>query len=377
MDHMFVSLGRVTDYGLVVAALSLDTDAREGSASRALDKVPGNDADPDGMYRRLVDVVRQIATARDIANMVELPLIDRPNGVLAVGLGGSSAGAELASVAYGDVMNTPFSLLRRRYLPGWVDERSLVLATSWSGDTDETVAAAAVSADRRARVIAIASGGALADLAMRRGFPLLRTPGGMMPRLALPLMFALTRYALRSSGVVADDVADKEFETVIEDVVQACSLERDRASNPARRIAEALDGHWITIFAGGGLRAVGRRWREQINENAKVWACYDELPAAHHNALIAIRHAVDAGGAVVVLETADDEGLDDVVFSNARGRLIRVRFRLDSTPPAQLGAALVGDFVSLYMAYLRKIDPTPVDSVNVIKRRLALDLTTR
>ena len=222
----------------------------------------------------------------------------------------------------------------------------------------------------------VASGGELVEFAAQTGAPLLRTPGKMMPRLALTVMFAISATVLARAGVVDPELIHDELahaKDLLNNAVRECRLSSPLATNPARQLASFLGDASPVVFAGGGLRSVARRFKEQLNENAKRWAAVEELPAAHHNALIAIGDGFRRGFRFVVLETQSTQALNDVVFNAVSDQTIRVSFASDARAADLLYASLVVDYTSLYAAYAANENPTPVGIVDRIKDALASD----
>jgi glucose/mannose-6-phosphate isomerase len=330
--------------------------------------------DSQQMYLRLAEVPEQAMLATEIYARSGIQPPRHPRAVFAVGMGGSAAAAEFAAAAFYSDLAVPYVVSRRSEVPAWVGTGTLVLVTSWSGNTRETVRAAKTSVTAGADVIVIASGGELVQMAAELELPLLQTPGGMMPRLALTLMFCLTARVLADASVVDGARVNDELEGLrprLAAAVGACRLPTPVAENPAKQLALAIGQSSPVFFAAGRMQAVSLRWKEQINENAKRWATSETLPGAHHNALIAIGDAAGRSFPIVLLESEPEAPINDVVFKQSGPEIIRVTFDDVLSIPGLLSAALLGDYMSVYAAYLGKIDPTPVDVVDRIKADLA------
>jgi glucose/mannose-6-phosphate isomerase len=339
--------------------------------------------DPEGIVERIAGLPQQIATAWAAGRALELPTAYREaERVVVLGMGGSGIGGSLMSALAVDLgATTPVSVVRSYRLPAWVDERTLVLASSNSGNTEETVAALGAAIEAGAMCVALATGGRIAQMARERGMPALSFEWDGEPRSALGWSFAAPLAICCRAGLVPD--LDSSMPAALDDLSTfgvTLAVETPEASNPAKQIARRLEGR-LPVFVGAeALAPVAYRWRTQVNENAKSWAIADELPEMNHNAqagyglprdvvrqlyVIMLRHASAHARIALRFDAAADEmrahGVDaEIVGVGGEGVFAQV-----------LRAAHLGDYVSYYLGLLNGVSPSPTPELTAIKERLA------
>ena len=224
--------------------------------------------------------------SRAAAEAVELPYpIDDIRSVVVCGMGGSAIAADLVAGTYVERLRVPLVVVRDYVLPGWVDEHTLVILSSYSGTTEETLTCAMQATERGTRCLAITSGGKLQERYVEEdGIPMVPIPLGLQPRAALPRSLVPLLVILSRIGVLGDVVADlDEGRETAAASVAGLSASVPTSENPAKQLARALVDS-IPVFWGGQMTApVAHRWRTQVNENAKRFAISSELPELDHN----------------------------------------------------------------------------------------------
>jgi glucose/mannose-6-phosphate isomerase len=307
--------------------------------------------------------------------------LPRPDGVVVCGMGGSAIGADLVLAALPQ-LSVPAVVVRGYELPAWAGPGTLVAAVSCSGDTEETLACAEAALSRGCPAVAVASGGRLADLAEHRGAPLVRIPGGLQPRASLGWLATAVLAAFEAGHLCAPVEADVDEAAAVlcagDDAFGVAAGEG--ADNEAKALARRLHGRLAVVYGAGATAPVARRWKTQINENAKAPAFWGELPELDHNELQGwggLPH-VTAATEVVLLE--DERGAErlrrradlTVTDLTARGAAVtRVASRGVSALARVFSLVQLGDYVSFYLALLYGVDPTPVDAIQAFKKRLA------
>jgi glucose/mannose-6-phosphate isomerase len=303
---------------------------------------------------------------------------DSPGGLVVSGMGGSSIGGGLASAVLGDRASRPIALARDYGLPSWTTPDTTVLCSSYSGNTEETLAAYDAAQALGAHTVVATTGGKLAEQARADDVPVIPIPGGFQPRAAVAysLVIALEVAGLCGAGErlhAEVDVAAAHAE----ELVQRWGPDGDEDSL-AKTLARGLDGT-VPQIAGADLTTpVAYRWKTQINENAKLPAFASELPELDHNEIAGWDGARPLGPFSAVF--LDDSDLHPRVrqrFELTRG-LIASRgaptFRIDSIGETRLdrlvSMVLLGDLVSLYLAVLRGVDPAPVEAIESLKAAL-------
>ena len=300
--------------------------------------------------------------------------------VLVLGMGGSAIGADLLQGAVGECMERPVAVNRTYTLPGWVDRRTLVLACSYSGNTEETLSAAELARQAGAPVLAITSGGKLAAWARRHRFPLLQISAGLPPRSAVGYLTFAPLGLFAGFGWVCERELGVERACAGLRRYIASSLASDVPTrlNPAKRLAADLTGRLPVLYgAAGGWEGVTYRWRTQLEENAKTLAFHHLFPEATHNEISAWlnpKGLMRNLAAVFLTDRAIHPRIlrrMEFVRRIVRAEGARVR-TVSAAGPTLLERMLrmiaLGDFTSVYLGILYRVDPTPVERVEALKR---------
>lgn len=300
--------------------------------------------------------------------------------LIVLGMGGSAIGAELLQGWMGDACPRPVHVNRTYAIPRWVGRGSLVLACSYSGNTEETLSGAEAARRQGARVLAITSGGKLAAWARRHGFPLLSIPAGLPPRSAVGYLTFAPLGMLARMGWVAGrrlpvEAACRGLETFIASRLGPgvrCS------ANPAKKMAEQLHGRLPVLYgAAGGWEGVTYRWRTQIEENAKSLCFHHIFPEATHNEISAWlnpRELARRCAAVFLTDlSVHPRTLRRMEFTrrivrSAGARTLSCCVSGSTVQERMLKMIALGDFASVYLAFLYRVDPTPVERVEALKR---------
>ncbi len=309
------------------------------------------------------------------------PLAAAPAQVVLCGMGGSAAAGSLLPLLWpGRAL--PWSVHRDAGLPVWAGPQTLVVASSYSGETEETLAAVAEARRRGCAVAALTSGGRLADLARRDGLPLVSLPGGQPPRTALGYSLAALLHLLHRLGLAADPAPGL--------AVAAAHLERGEPAvwdgrpagmAAAERIASRLAGRFTVIYtAGAEAHAAGQRLKGQLNENAKAPAAVAEFPELTHNDIVGweLPAARRDGFALVVLRGADEDDRErqrtDVtlgLLAEQFASVTQVRGHGPEPLARVMGLIHFADLVSVAVAARTGVDPVPITRIDALKRALA------
>jgi glucose/mannose-6-phosphate isomerase len=304
----------------------------------------------------------------------------RPTGLAVCGMGGSAIGADLVLAALPG-LRVPAAVVRGYELPAWVSPETLVVAVSYSGDTEETLTCAKGALERGCAPICIASGGALAALAEERGLPLLSVPAGGQPRASLGYLAMPLLATLEAAGLCADSSADvDETVALLRAGNEALGPLAPDATHAASLLAGRLHKKQAVVYGAGLTVPAARRWKGQINENAKAPAFWNELPELDHNELMgwtSLPHVAAATLAVFLDDAQGDARLLGRVRLTAaeleaRGVAVeRVETRGVSRLARLFSLVQLGDYASFYLALLYGVDPTPVGAIEEFKAKLA------
>jgi len=330
--------------------------------------------------RLVVDFPRQCREGWTIGRQAPVKL-RRPRYVVIAGMGGSAVGGALLASLFQDRSSAALVTNRDYTLPEFVGDDSLVVAASYSGETEETLSAFRLAVERRAQVVCITTGGTLARLAAERGAPVIPIPGGQPPRASLAYLFFPLLVVAERAGLVPDQDGD------LASAVQTLEALRERlrpevpsADNPAKQLASRLAGRLPFIYGTTPWLAVAAyRWRTQCHENAKVLAASNALPEMDHNEICGW---ADQGGSAsqatpVFLRSSFESGrmrervqaTIDIVGAQTRAE--QVWAEGESPLAHALSAIYFGDFVTVYLGLLLGRDPMEIKAIDSLKRVLS------
>ena len=303
------------------------------------------------------------------------------DGVLICGMGGSAIGGDLVRTLAEPSAPVPVLVNRAYTVPGWVGERSLVVASSYSGGTEETLSAFDAARRRGARILAVTSGGTLAEQARADGLDAIEIPGGLQPRAALGYSLGVLLRLADAAGLA--DLSQQTMDAALNAARQrAADYDRDADGNAARDLSAVLEGALPVVYTGVGfLEAVGMRWRTQIHENAKHPAVGNVLPELDHNEIMGFESGpaeLLARMQVIALRDASDHGQVQKRFGATRdlvapsiGGWHELESEGESALSRMLSLVQLGDWASFWLAMRKGVDPTPVETIQQLKKTLA------
>ncbi len=301
--------------------------------------------------------------------------------VIISGMGGSAIGGDLAAAVVAEHSTLPIQVLRDYGLPAYADEHTLVIASSYSGNTEETLSSFRAARERGCALVAVTTGGELARLAGEWQVPLVTFQYESQPRAALGYSLVSLLGVLRARGLAGDVDADLEQALLVlaqQDAQLGPPL--PQAENLAKQLASDLAGHLPIVVGAGPLATVAKRWKTQFNENGKAWAYSEPLPEMDHNALSGIEFPVTATDWLRVLFLESDGlhprnrlriDLTQQVFEEHGIRCHRVSVPGASLLAQILAGVQIGDYVSCYLAFLYRTDPTKIGAIVTLKEKLA------
>lgn len=293
-------------------------------------------------------------------------------GLLICGMGGSAIGGNLANAALGDTRTKPLIVIRGYSLPSWATPEWTVLCSSYSGETEETLACFAAAEALGARRIVVSTGGALVEGARAAEVPVVGLPGIFQPRAAIAYMFTAAAEVAALCG------AAPRIHTEIDAAAEFLTERTDGLRERAAEIAAQLEGLVPVIYGVDLTGPVARRWKTQANENAKLPCFYSELPEADHNEICGWNEvAAEARLAAVFLEDRDQHPrerrrieLTAEAVSAAGARAVRLETEGETRVARLLWATMLGDLVSLELAERRGVDPVPVEPIERFKEAM-------
>lgn len=337
--------------------------------------------DPSEMLGEIDQLPDQLATAWELGGRFPLGEISGVRHVILAGMGGSAIGADLLAAYAMPMTPVPITVWRDYDLPASAaGEGTLVVVSSHSGNTEESLSAMKAARDCGAQIIAITTGGQLADSVNKMGAPVWQFEHNGQPRAAVGFGFGLLLMLFTRLGLIPDP--EEEFKGTLEMMrAQQESIRADVpvVNNPAKRMAGQFMGRWLTILGADILEPVARRWRTQIAELAKAVAQFEALPEADHNMIAGVLNPEALfGSTMVVFLRATTCHPRNLLRVDATRQVLMVEgFNTDvleavgETRMAQQWSALhFGDYAAYYLAMAYGVDPTPVEAIEDLKRRL-------
>ena len=305
--------------------------------------------------------------------------ITRPALVVLAGMGGSAAGAELIAGCAAAKLDVPIIVHRGYGLPAAANKRTLVVASSYSGNTEEVLSAAETALEREVPIVMLTAGGRLEALATGRGLPRVKLPDGLMPRMALGYLFFPALRILAHAGLaIASDAEIAEALEVVTALAAELAPARPVAQNEAKRLALAIGARLPAFYGGPSTGGVAYRWKTEVEENAKRFAIAGALPEVSHNELEAWRAPAAAAMHAIFLRDTDESSaiarrftvLRELIAA-ATGEVSECWARGTGRPARLLGLAYLGAWTSYYLAVGRDTDPWPIPVLDEMKRRLS------
>jgi glucose/mannose-6-phosphate isomerase len=307
-----------------------------------------------------------------------VPEFGEIRNVVLAGMGGSALpGVFLASWPG---VKVPFEIVRNYEVPPYVDEHTLFISSSYSGNTEETLAALAEAENRQAKIVVISAGGKLAEHAGAKGYPLFSIPGGIQPRMCAFYFLAAFVQLLEPLGLV-DTGSTEELRQAgewLKDQTGDWKPEVPAKQNPAKQLALELIGKSVVVYAGPKLFPAANKFKICLNENAKNVAWVNQYPEFNHNEFIGwTSHPTEKPYAVVEIRSnLENERIQkrfvvsERLLSGQRPAPEVVEPKGETVLRQVLWASNFADFASLYVALLNGLNPTPVDLVERLKKEL-------
>jgi glucose/mannose-6-phosphate isomerase len=353
-------------------------ESRDTSVIESVERI--READPGDMLGRIKDLPKQVRDAWAIASKSTIaPAYSDVRNIVVAGMGGSAIGGDLAAALLADELKVPMNVHRDYGLPAYVGRDSLVIVSSYSGNTEETLSSFEEARKRGAKVLALTTGGKIAELARASNYPIVTFSYKAQPRAALGYSLGLVLGVLAKLGFVRD--LSDDIEAALSDLAKLEERVHEGArTNDAKRMALELQGRIPFAYGAGVMGVMARRVKGQWNENAKNWAAFDVMSELNHNAVVGFEHPQIAKEAltVLLLRSDRDNPRHKLRFEVTRELLDRARvphktlqFAGRNMLSEVLQMVLFTDYVSFYIALLNGADPTPVKSIDYLKDRLA------
>ena len=303
---------------------------------------------------------RFIATGREFSN------------VIVTGLGGSGIGGSIVQNYVFDKLKIPFIVNKDYFLPSFVNRKSLVIVCSYSGNTEETIAALRQAIKKRATIVCITSGGTVADIAKAKKIDCILVPAGMPPRACLGYSLVQLLFVLANFGLIGNG-----FEKEIKRTIRQMKEGETETQKKALAIAKKINGKLPIIYSSSTYEGVAIRFRQQLNENSKLLAWHGAIPEMNHNELVGWRDDAQ-DKAVLLLRNKDDYErvqtrmeINKKIIKKHSPTIIEIYSEGKSYWEEAFYLIHLTDWVSVMLADLRELDATEVKVIDFLKKSLA------
>jgi glucose/mannose-6-phosphate isomerase len=338
--------------------------------------------DRSGMLDLLLDLPEQLQMGERLGQSADLPSATDVRAIVVTGLGGSSISGDLLRSYLHAECPVPLLVNRHYSLPAFVGPETLVCAVSFSGNTEETLSAFGEAHARGAGLLAVTSGGQLAEMADAWRIPCIRVPEGLPPRTTLGYLFTPMLVTLARLGLIADQsAAVAEAIEVLRELGAQYRPGIETFRNLPKVLATDLHGKFPVIYGVQDFSdVIAYRWRTQFNENSKMLASHQAFPELNHNEVVGWQGPLTSGLEpwVVLLRDAQESGrvalqidITKAFLQERAAGLTEVWSQGHSRLARLFSLLYTGDFTSYYLALIRGVDPKPVEAIDRLKDRLA------
>ena len=336
---------------------------------------------PKGMRNLILNFPIQAEEAVAIGNGAKIKLnTTKIQNIVITGLGGSAIGGDLLRAYLADKCDVPVIVNRHYYFPEYVGKNSLVIVSSYSGNTEETVSAYKDAVKRKAMIFCITSGGEVEKIAKKHKHPYVKIPGGLPPRAALGYSFFPTLIALSKLGFIKDQKKGINETLALLSAMSVKYANHNASDNRALNLAKTLHGKLPLIYSGADkLDTVNTRWRGQISENAKTLAFGHVFPELNHNEIVGWEVLTDIMKKIHVVILRDSEDYKRIklrmdiskgIIGGLADGITEVFTEGKSLLARTFSLLYLADWLSFYLAMLNGVDPSPVKKIDFLKDEL-------
>ena len=308
----------------------------------------------------------------------QLPHLDMLESIVVVGMGGSAIGGDIVRMVMSDY---PVFVVRNYNLPKYINKNSLIFVVSYSGNTEETLSVFGQASAKGLPIIAVTSGGKLKQLSQVLNIPVMTVPSGTQPRAALPYLLAPVLLVLEKYGIISN-IRDALQESIglLKNLREKYTGSVPLKKNLAKQIADKLKDKIPVVFSSvESTEAAGLRFKDQLNENSKVTAVYDVFAELNHNQIVnlgELKKGQHHFSLLLLRDQGDHKRIQkriDITRDLLKQSIADV-FEIYSEGHSHLSRLLsliyIGDYISVYLAILRRFDPSPVKTIEALKKQL-------
>ncbi len=341
-----------------------------------------NSKDPENMLAYIDALPDDLEKAWALGQAYDLPKLPEIHKICIAGMGGSAIGGDMLAGFLAQGGKVPIISWRNYGLPDWAaGEDTLVICSSHSGNTEETLSAFDQALKNGCSILAFSTGGKLEKRAREAGKACWTFEHHGQPRTAIPFTFGILLAFLQRAGLAVFDISEiSESASVMRSQREILTASSPVDQNPARRLGGQLLGRNVLILAAGENEVIARRWKGQIAELAKAWASFEGLPEMNHNALAGLEspERLFEKTSAIFLRAKMDHPRNQIRIEHSMQQFLIAGMAVDTVQAvgnsrmAQMWSLLqFGDYVAYYLALDYGVDPTPIEALNALKRKLA------
>ena len=339
--------------------------------------------DKSDLLGKIAKLPEQITESKEIINNTNLAPIYKIDHIIICGMGASAISGEIIQNFFRDRLDIPIFINRRYDLPKWAHKNTLVISQSYSGNTEETLSSFKHGFQKRCKMIGISSGGKLEQFCINREVPHIKIPDNLPPRTATGYFLFCCLLTLKKIGILKNDY-DSEIEEsvyITKELRNTIVKEIREQENIAKQIAKRIFGSIPQVYGFNEYSPIAKRWCTQFNENSKLICKYDEVSECNHNDIVGWSADNDVSKQFSCILFRDHES--ETVYFSKRLEFMKKLFQEVAKDVIEINvkgkkrlskmmyAMLLGDFISAYLAILRKVDPTPIVAINELKDELS------
>jgi len=342
-----------------------------------------SEIDKSDMLGKVASFPDQIKESKEIVESSHLESIFKINNIIFSGMGGSAISGDIIQSLLRDRFDIPIIINRKYDLPKWANKNTLLISNSYSGNTEETLSTFKHGCQKRCKIIGISSDGKLEELCEKRNIPHIKIPSELPPRAATGYMLFSSLHVLKKIGILKLDLESEINETIsiIQDFRYHNKKEITENENLSKQLAKKIFNTIPQVYGFGFYYPIAKRWCTQFNENSKIIARYDEISECNHNDIVGWSMDPEITKKFTCILFRDDESetvyiskrLDFMkrLYEEVARNVIEIQIKGKKRLSKMMFAMYLGDFISCYLAILRKIDPTPVAVINELKNELS------
>lgn len=315
---------------------------------------------------------KQLQEALDIANKATLTKKHNVHNIVVTGLGGSGIGGTILSELVQGDCPMPIIVNKDYFLPDFVNENSLVVISSYSGNTEETISAMNQAIVKKAQIVCVTSGGKILEMAKQNGYDAIVIPGGNPPRSCIGYSLVQLLKIIQFNGFSKTDLLSQ-----VKESIALLDKEKNSIKTEATSIAKTLDKKIAVLYSLGTCEGVVVRFRQQINENSKMLCWHNTLPEMNHNELVGWTEKNDSLAVVTFHTSFDYERtvkryeVCKPLFAKYSSSVTDIVAKGNSKLGQFMYLINIGDWISCYLADIKNIDAVEVDVITNLKNELA------